>query len=164
MNNKDFLEVVEERKVEGFLKSTFGDKAVDKVVKYYDESYQGYLFLVQMAEGINFLPQEEGNYLRLGKYGFVTDDLTKPIPEAKDDKALSLQYEDFLSQYALFINNEVYEQTGDKKAYIEKFKNEMMVYLMHNKVLNHEKIITEYNLRKRYVYDILDSATEPGKE
>ena len=164
MEVKNYLEVVDEKKVELFLKDTLGESSIENVVKYYDGHYDGFVFLVKMAEGVNFLPKEEGDFLRLGQYGFVTDDVTNPVPTAKNDLSLSFEYPEFLSQYVTFISGETEEVVISGVPYIDNFKKEMMLYLMMNKHAGHEEINNEFYHRRKLVYDIANSAQEQEKE
>lgn len=159
-----FLEFVDEKHFEKFLKKTYGDAAIESVIKYYDENYVGHLFQVKMADGVNFLPKEEGNYLRIGPYGFVYDDVTKAIPETYNDFETSLSYPEFLKNYILFINNEIGDKKIANETYINAAKNKIMLYLLMRKTNGLVKIKTEYEKGKRLVEELVELSQVKEKE
>ena len=53
----DYLSDISEKQMFKFLENCFGP-CLDAVIRYYDDSYGGYLFKVQLNGGIDYLPNE----------------------------------------------------------------------------------------------------------
>lgn len=164
MEVRDFLKNIEEKKMEKFLSSCFGAENIESVIKFFDESYNGYVFQVRLKNGLAVLPIEDNNSLRLGAYGFIRDDLTNPLPSAYDDIILSFEYPDFLKKYILFIKEQTDGETINGQPYIYKFHNKAMLSILSNK---HSSTVTADRLfkkRKIFINDIIKNAEEQEKE
>lgn len=164
MDVRDFLEKVDEKQVQEFLNSCFGEENIDSVIKFFDESYNGYVFRVQMPNGVDLLPKEDGDALRLGAYGFIRDDLEVVVPLAFDDMVLSTEYPEFLKKYVLFMKEQTENLTLNGQDYLYKFQNVAFLELLLNRNNPKNKIDFGYKIKKNFIYNLVKNAEEQELE
>ena len=159
MITEDYLANVSEKQMFQFLETRFGS-CLESVSKYYDDTYQGYLFKVKLNGGIDYLPKERNNTLRAGVFGLVKDDESSAFPRIINNFDIAKTAPKFFKSYIEFIN----ENNGDRrirnKTYLESFKETYSLYILMDKLSQTRKLEEEEKKQKMFLKEIIQGINE----
>ena len=150
----DYLADISEKQMAMFLQSRFGS-CLEGVVKYYDDSYGGYLFKAKLNGGIDYLPKERDNTLRIGKFGLVKDDKSFAIPRIIENFDIAKTAPNFFKNYVKFIAENVGERRVNNKTYLERLNIEYSSYLMFEKINKVRELEEEIDNQKKMLKNII---------
>lgn len=153
----DYLADINEKQMFKFLETCFGS-CLDGVTKYYDDSYGGYLFKIQLNGGIDYLPKERNNTLRVGRFGLVKDDKTMPYVRIIDNFEIAATAPNFFKKYVGFIAEEVKDKRINNKAYLERLKEDYLIFLMFDKMNKMKEIEESDQKQKQFLKRIISEA------